>query len=77
MSPRTLQRRLADDGASFGLILDEVRADLAATYLRESDLSVAEVAEILQYSQTSALSRAFRRWRDLSPRRARNRARAP
>lgn len=71
MSPRTLQRRLADDGASFGMILDEVRADLATSYLRESDLSVAEVAEILQFSQTSALSRAFRRWRDVSPRQAR------
>ena len=68
LSPRTLQRRLAADGASFEQLLDAVRADLALYYLRESRLSVAAVAEILQFSETSALTRACRRWHSASPR---------
>lgn len=68
LSPRTLQRRLAEDGTSFGQVMDQVRADLALYYLRESRLSVAAVAEILRFSETSALTRAFRRWYGASPR---------
>jgi AraC-like DNA-binding protein len=68
LTPRTLQRRLAADGTSFEQILDGVRADLALYYLRESRLSVAAVAEILQFSETSALTRACRRWHGASPR---------
>lgn len=68
LSQRTLQRRLAEDRTSFEQILDAVRADLALYYLRESRLSVAAVAEILQFSETSALTRACRRWHGASPR---------
>ena len=76
-TPRTLQRKLAEDGASFGEIFDQVRADLAMSYLRDSALTVAEVAEILQFSETSALTRAFRRWYGISPRRARSQPSRP
>ncbi len=62
LTARTLQRRLADEGRHFVDIRDRVRADLARYYVRDSRLSAAAVAEILQFSQTSALSRAFRRW---------------
>ncbi len=72
LSRRTLQRRLANEGSSFVAILDSVRADLALYYLSESELSVAEVAEILQFSETSALTRAFRRWYGAPPRQARS-----
>ena len=74
---RTLQRKLAEESASFGEILDQVRADLAMSYLRDSELTVAEVAEILQFSETSALTRAFRRWYGVSPRRARSQPSRP
>jgi AraC-like DNA-binding protein len=69
-SKRTLQRRLAAEGASFDRIVDAVRADLALCYLRESRLSVAQIAEVLQFSETSAFSRAFSRWYGVSPREA-------
>ena len=68
MSPRTLQRRLALEETNFAEIVDSVRADLALKYLEDSMLSVAEIAEILQFSETGALSRAFRRWHGKSPR---------
>lgn len=68
MSRRTLQRKLAEDGTSLAEIVDAVRADLALSYLQESRLKVTEIAEILQFSETSALSRAVMRWFGQSPR---------
>lgn len=68
VSRRTLQRRLGASGDSFEKVVDRVRADLAWSYLVDSDLSVAQIAEILQFSETSALSRACRRWHGQSPR---------
>lgn len=68
MSRRTLQRKLAEDGTSLAEITDAVRADLALSYLQESRLKVTEIAEILQFSETSALSRAVVRWYGQSPR---------
>lgn len=67
-SRRTLQRRLAAKGTSFAEIFDRARASLAHSYLRESDLKVSEIAEILQFSETSALSRFVRRSFQKSPR---------
>ena len=68
MSRRTLQRKLAEDGTSLAEIIDAVRADLALSYLQESRLKVTEIAEILQFSETSALSCAVVRWYGQSPR---------
>ncbi|MBL0001216.1 MAG: helix-turn-helix domain-containing protein [Sphingomonadales bacterium] len=71
-SRRTLQRRLTAHGTSFADIFVRVRASLALLYLRESSLTVAESAEILQFSQTSALSRFMTRTSGKSPRQIRN-----
>ncbi len=68
LSRRSLQRRLAASATSFEAIVDAVRADLALAYLRDSDLSVAQIAETLCFCETSALSRAVRRWHGRSPR---------
>jgi len=68
MSRRTLQRKLAQEGTSLAQIVDAVRADLALSYLQESRLSVTQIAELLQFSETSALSRAVVRWYGQSPR---------
>lgn len=67
-SRRTLQRRLGQEGTSFAEVFDQVRAKLAWTYLCKSSLSVGQVAELLQFSETSALTRAVRRWFGSSPR---------
>jgi AraC-like DNA-binding protein len=67
-SRRTLQRRLAAKGTSFDDLRAKVRASLATLYLRESSLSVGEIAEILQFSETSALSRFMKRTSGQSPR---------
>lgn len=74
ISRRTLQRRLATSGTTFDDLRANVRLNLATLYLRESSLSVGEIAEILQFSATSALSRFMRRATGLSPRQIRNAA---
>ena len=67
----SLQRKLEAEGTSFATIFDRVRAGLARSYLLESRLSVAEIAELLGYSETGALTRAVRRWFGENPRRVR------
>ena len=62
MSQRSLQRQLTQAGSSFSKILETVRADLALKYVRQTQLSLGQIAEILGYSELSAFTRAFRRW---------------
>jgi AraC-like DNA-binding protein len=66
-SPRTLQRRLADEGTTFNRLVDQVREDLARVYIADPRLSIGEVAYLLGFSEISAFSRAFKRWTGLTP----------
>ena len=67
MSARTLHRRLADEGTSFMAILDNLRAALAKAYLRDSDLTQAEISYLLGYAHVGSFSEAFRRWTGQAP----------
>lgn len=62
LHPKTLQRRLAAEGTSFQALVDEVRAELAVRYLRETDMSIALLARELGYSEQSVLTRSCQRW---------------
>jgi AraC-like DNA-binding protein len=61
-SPRTLRRRLEQDGTTYHGVLDELRRDLALSYLKERTMEIEQVAFLLGFSDASALRRAFRRW---------------
>lgn len=63
----TLQRRLTDAGLSFSDLVEQVRRDLAAVYIRQHHVPVADIGHLLGYSEVSAFSRAFRRWFGVSP----------
>jgi AraC-like DNA-binding protein len=67
MSPRTLQRKLADSGASFQQVLDAARFALAQDYLRQRGLSLADIAFLLGYQEQSAFTHAFREWSGMNP----------
>ncbi len=67
ISERTLRRRLDDEGTSFRTTFDEVRDHLACEYLLETELTVAEIAHLLDYSETVNFRRAFLRWNGLTP----------
>lgn len=67
MSPRTLQRRLAEMELSFQHLLDRTRAELARGYLLQGNLTLSEIALLLGYSEQSAFNRAFKRWTGQTP----------
>ena len=67
MSPRSLQRRLAEQGHSFQTLLSQTRQQLAEAYLRDANVELAEVALLLGYSEQSAFTRAFRQWSGQAP----------
>lgn len=66
-SPRSLQRRLAEQGTSFQALLDDTRCHLAQKHLLDAQLDLAEIALLLGYSEQSAFTRAFRSWTGLAP----------
>lgn len=72
LHPRTLQRRLRQEGECFETIKDSVRRDIALRYLRQPDVPLIRVAEMLGYSEASVLSRSCYRWFAVSPRKLRN-----
>jgi len=57
---RTLHRRLDAEGLTFSTLLDRVRSELVMRHLRDSDLSLSEVAELLGFSGPSSFSHWFR-----------------
>jgi AraC-like DNA-binding protein len=65
--PRTLRRRLAEEGTSFRALTNDVRATLATELLSQVGLSVEQVARRLGYAETSAFNHAFSRWFGLAP----------
>ncbi|MDP3735965.1 MAG: AraC family transcriptional regulator [Hyphomonadaceae bacterium] len=60
--PRTLQRRLQSEGASFEKIKDEVRRATAESLLAQPSVSLSQIALMLDYADSSAFSRSCRRW---------------
>lgn len=67
VSVRTLQRKLVARGTSFRELSDMVKSQLAQGYLADPQVSSAEVALLLGFSDPSSFNRAFRRWTGKSP----------
>lgn len=67
LSPRTVHRRLEDEGSSFRSIKDALRRDLALSRLTKTRDSIAKVAADLGYADTSAFYRAFVEWTGIAP----------
>jgi AraC-like DNA-binding protein len=67
ISGRTLRRRLTHEDTSFQRLVDETRFACARQHLEEGQLSVAEVAFLLGFSEPSAFHRAFKRWAGVTP----------
>ncbi len=67
MSTRTLQRRLAESDTSFMEILDQTRRVMAYRYLKDSQLQMTQLSDLLGYTSLSAFTRAFIRWHGYPP----------
>ena len=66
-TPRTLRRRLAEQGTSYQQILNDVRKGLALKFLRETRLSMEEIAERVGFSDSRNFRHAFKKWTDSTP----------
>lgn len=67
ITSRTLRRRLAEQGTTFSAISDQVRSELAKKYLEAGGFSVADIGDLLGFSDTKNFRMFFRRWNNISP----------
>jgi AraC-like DNA-binding protein len=67
MTARTLQRRLSAQRKSFSDIFDDVRKVLALEYLKSTQASIDDIAELLSFADAASFRKSFRRWTGKRP----------
>lgn len=66
-SLRSLQRKLQTEQSSFQQQIDQVRSELAISYLQEPQFSLTDIAGLLGFSELSVFSRRFKSWFGVTP----------
>lgn len=67
VSPRTLQRKLREEGTTFQAVLDAVRKELARQYIRSGEYDLLEVTYLTGFANPPAFSRAYKKWTGRTP----------
>ena len=67
LSVRTLQRKLSDNQLNFTAMIDNMRKELALSYLSNTDTKIVYITQMLGFSEQSAFQRAFKRWTNKTP----------
>ena len=67
INERTMRRKLESEGTSFGQIIDDVRASLAAEYLKTTKMTTEDIAALVGFSDAANFRRAFKRWTGKTP----------
>ncbi len=67
MSKRSIQRKLAEESSSYQEVLNNIRQELAHTYLARSSASLVEIAYLLGFQDGNSFNRAFRGWTGQTP----------
>ncbi len=67
LTDRTLQRRLQAESVCYQQLLDDTRCELARQYLANERHSLADIADLLGFADTSNLFRACKRWFGMPP----------
>lgn len=67
VSARTLQRKLQEEGTSFQQTLDTLRDSLAHHYLRNTEMTSAEISFLLGFEDANSFTRAFQGWTGKTP----------
>ncbi len=68
ISPRTLQRRLADNDLTLTQLVNQARITKACQRLSRQDVHISAIARETGFATPSAFSRAFQSWTGTSPR---------
>ena len=58
----TLRRKLANEGARYQVVLDDLRHELARAHLDGTALSISEIGFMVGFGSTGSFQRAFKRW---------------
>lgn len=66
--PRSLQRRLAQEGVSIRELTQRHRMQMATALLSESGMSVEAIAASLGYADGTVFWRAYKKWTGVTPR---------
>jgi AraC-like DNA-binding protein len=66
-TPRTLRRQLEHQGTSFRELIDDLRAEMAVKFLRETVMTNEDIAAALGFSDAANFRHAFRRWTAKTP----------
>lgn len=69
---RILRRRLLAQGTSINQLIGAARFEWARQLLRDTQLTLAQIAAAQGYSDATAFSRAFRNWANVAPSKWRN-----
>lgn len=67
MSERSFQRKLNDSKETYRSLGTAIKRDLALNLLRNNDLKVHAVSDVLGYAEPSAFHRAFKTWTKTTP----------
>ena len=76
-TPRTLRRKLRDNGTSFRRICQEYQLQLALDSLHDPRQKAATIAQKCGFRDTASFREAFKRWTDMTPQEYRQRLQAP
>ncbi|KMO41167.1 transcriptional regulator [Methylobacterium tarhaniae] len=64
---RTLSRRLKAEGTTFRAVASQTRLVMAKHLLSDTNLSLAEISAVLEFSEPAAFTHAFKRWTGITP----------
>jgi len=67
VSVRQLQRELQERGLTFKGLVEEVRRELAISYLTEKQKSIGEITYLLGYTEPANFGRSFKKWTGKTP----------
>jgi AraC-like DNA-binding protein len=68
VSPRTLQRRLAENNLTHSQLVHQTRVTKACQRLAKRDVHISDIARETGFATPSSFSRAFQSWTGTSPR---------
>lgn len=64
---QTLRRQLRAEGTSYQTLKNNIRREAAIHYLKHSQHSIDEIANLVGYSEISSFHRAFKKWTGRTP----------
>ena len=62
ISSRTLQRKLSEEGTHYKDVLNELRYELAIYFLKNTELTLDNIAYELGYAEARSFYRSFKQW---------------